>query len=129
MIEPVNGVPVHHSEIALVFEHPVGGADRPIDMTDCAIAQAVGKRIVLFPGDVGAGLSQELQRLMNTPAVIRMIIQRRMIIDVFAVIESRLLDVVDGRVDLTYGFSFVGRLSPISGTMLDHPTRSPQIGQ
>jgi hypothetical protein len=104
-------------------EHAPRGADRPIDMPDRAIAQAVGVSVVLFSSNICAGFSQDLQRLVNSPATIRVIVTRWMVIDILAVINCRLLDIADGRVNLMYSFLFVGRLGRISRPMLDQPTR------
>ena len=46
--------------------------------------------------------------MLNPAAPIRVIGERRMIVEVLAAIDRGLLDVGDGRVNLTYCISFVG---------------------
>src|ERR1039458_219422 len=64
----------------LFVEHTARGAYRSVDMPDRAITQAAGKRVVLFTGNIGACLVQELQCLVNASSMIRVLIYARMII-------------------------------------------------
>jgi hypothetical protein len=119
-----------HTETNDLFvEHVAGSAYRSVDMPDRAITQAVGKRVVLFVGNIGARLVQELQCLMNASPMIRVLVYGRTIVRIFAIIERRLLDVIDGRVNLAHCLHFVARLRPVSGMVLDQPARCTQVGQ
>ena len=59
--------------------------------------------VVFFARNIGAGFVQKLQRLVNTAAMIGLSINRRMVVQILAVIECCLLDVTDCRIDLANG--------------------------
>jgi len=92
-------------------------------MPDCSIAQTSGIGIVFFARNIGAGFIQILQRLVDTAAVIRLSINRWMIVQILAVIVGCLLDFGDGRIDLANGLGFIRCLRRISGPVFEEPAR------
>jgi hypothetical protein len=117
------------SALTLVAEDMACGACRTVDMTNRTITQSICERVVLFVCNVAACLSQELQGLVDATSMVGVIIQRRMITDVFAIIERRLFDVIDRGINLAHGFLLVRRLRPISRPMFDQPPCGTQIRQ
>src|SRR5580692_11133583 len=52
-----------------------------------------------------------------------------MIRRILAIVQGRLLDLVNAGIDLVHGLLLIGSLDPVSRAMLDQPARSPQIRQ
>src|SRR5208282_2599588 len=103
LLEPRGGNPKGAVGRRLVAQDAAGGIQRAVDMADRAVPQAVGIGVVFFSRDIRARLPQILQGLVNAAGTIRTLISRRVKVQVLAIVDRRLLDVVDARVDLPYG--------------------------
>ncbi len=106
---------------SLLVEYAARGADRAIDVPDRPIPPTLGVAVVLFAGDVCARLAQILQRLVDSAGMVRTLIDRRMIVQILAIVVCGLLEIADGGIDLTYRFNLVGGLRPVARTVLDEP--------
>src|ERR1700677_3638524 len=113
----------------LRVNRPFDSADSPIDMAISASLKPLGKNIVFIMADVLPGLPKEIQRLVQTAGLIGKLIDRRMVLQVLAVFNRRLPDLIDRGIYPVNGCDFVLSLYPVTGTMLDHPPRSTQVGK
>jgi hypothetical protein len=104
-------------------------ANSPIDMPIRTSLQTLGEGIVLIMADVLTRLPQKIKRLMQPAGMIGQLIDRRMVFQVLTVFNRSLLDLIDRRIDPPDAFDLIPGLNPVTRTMLDHPTRGPQIGQ
>jgi len=95
----------------------------------CTTPQPVRETIVLFARDVGARLLQVIDCLVYPAPMIRSLVYRRVISQILAIVEGRLLDIAYAGVYLTHRFLLVSGLHPVSGAMFNEPTRSPEVGQ
>jgi hypothetical protein len=84
--------------------HVVDGA---VDVSERALLQALRKAVIFFMRDVLAGLVQKLARTMQTAGVIQAGINRRMIVQVFAIVDRSSLDLRDGVIDRVDRFFFL----------------------
>ena len=100
-----------------------------IDVTDGSIAQPACRRVVFLMRYIAMYLTQQLERFVQVPGLIGRNIDIGMIVDVFAVVDRRALDLTDRRVDLGDGHVFVGADRSITGAVLQHPAGRAQIRQ
>ena len=80
---------------------------RPVDVLDGTCLQALGKGVVFFFADVMVRLVQQLEGAVQTARPRKAGVNRRMIVDVLAVVDGGFLDFVDGLVDFVDGFLFL----------------------
>jgi hypothetical protein len=71
-----------------------------------ALLQALGKAVVFFFGDVAASFLKELLGAMQAAGVVEAGVYRRMIVQVFAIIDRGSLDFGNSVVDGVDGFLF-----------------------
>ena len=81
--------------------------DSAVDVTKSALLQALGRAVVFLMGDVLVGLFQELLGAVQAAGMVEAGIYRRMIVQVFAVIDGSLLDFIDGLIDGVNGLFFL----------------------
>jgi len=103
--------------------------DSPVDMIVGAGLQTLGKLIVFVMAYVLPGFIQIIESLFQPTTMITAFIDGRMILEILAIIDGRLLDLADRGIDLSDGIHLVNGLLPVAGTMLEHPVGSPQIGK
>lgn len=60
-----------------------------IDMLESALLEALGERIVFFLSDIVVGFVNEFERAVETAAPIEASVNRRMIVQILAVIEGQ----------------------------------------
>jgi len=77
-----------------------------VDVMDRAITQTAHGRIVFFPGDVIVGFVQQFQGAMKAAGAVHSHIDRRMIVQVLAVVNCSPPNFVDGFVNLFNGVLF-----------------------
>ena len=77
-----------------------------VDMLQSAITQAAYGRVIFFPGDVIVSFVQQLQRSVIAAGAVHSCIDRRMIVQVLAVVDRCALDFADCSVDLCDGVLF-----------------------
>jgi hypothetical protein len=77
-----------------------------VDVVDGAIAKAAHGRIIFFPGDVIVSFIQKFHRAVKAAGPVHMGVDRRMIVQILAVVNRGALDFVDGFVDLANGMLF-----------------------
>jgi hypothetical protein len=87
----------------------LGSVQRFVDVHDGAITQATSERIVLFAGHVAVNLAQQLDGLVEAARTVVAYLHRRMVMDVLAVVDGRLLDLTDRLVDFGDGDGRVWR--------------------
>ena len=74
-----------------------------VNVVDGAITQAVDGRIIFLAGNVVVRLVEQFQGAVKSAAVIHVRIDRRMVIQVFTIINGGVLDLADGFVDFFDG--------------------------
>lgn len=85
-----------------------------IDVAESALLEALGEGVVFFAGDILVGLFEELLGAVEAASVVEARVNRRMIVEVFAVVDGSVFDFVDGVVDGVDGvFLFVTKLAAI----------------
>jgi hypothetical protein len=77
-----------------------------VDVMQGAISQAADVRIVLFPGDVIVSFIQQLHGAMESANPIQARIDRRVSVEILAVVDGGALDFVYGFVDFADGVLF-----------------------
>jgi hypothetical protein len=77
-----------------------------VDMMEGAIAQAADGRIIFFAGDIVVGLVEQFQRTVEAASAVHVGVDRRMVVQVLAVINRGMLDLPDGLIDLVDGVLF-----------------------
>jgi hypothetical protein len=102
---------------------------RLIDVPECAISQPAYGRIIFFTGDIIVRLVQQFHRAVKAPGAVHVGIDRRMIVQILAVIDRSPLDFADGFVDLFDSVLFflvhvMGR-----GKVLEMSACVPQVGE
>jgi hypothetical protein len=83
--------------------HVVNGA---VDVAESALLQALGELVVFFLGDVAMGFLEKFLGAMQAAGIVEAGIDRRMVVQVFAIIDGRFLDFRDGVVNGVDGFLF-----------------------
>ena len=76
---------------------------RLVDVFKSALLEALREGIVFFLGDIVVGFVHEFERTVETAAPVETSINRRMIVDILAVVDGSLLDFVDGLIDFVNG--------------------------
>jgi hypothetical protein len=79
----------------------------PVDVFEGAPLQALRERVVLLLSNVPMGLVDQLEGAVKAAGPIHSGIDRRMMVEVLAVVDGSLLDFVDGLVDFVNGFPFL----------------------
>jgi hypothetical protein len=100
-----------------------------VDVMKSAIPETLNGRVIFFPGNVIVGLIQELLRTTEAARAIHSRINRRMIIQVLAVVNRGTLDFVDGFVDLVDGVLFLFVHVMGGSHIFQMGTGVPQIGK
>jgi hypothetical protein len=100
-----------------------------VDVMQGAISQAADVRIVLFPGDVIVSFIQQLHGAMESANPIQARIDRRVSVEILAVVDGGALDFVYGFVDFADGVLFF--LIHVMGRRhaLQVSAGGPQIGK
>jgi len=78
-----------------------------VDVHDGARLQALGEAVVLFLGDVAMGFVDEFEGAMKAAAPVHVGVDRRVIVEVFSVVDGGFFDFLDGFVDFVDGFGFL----------------------
>ena len=78
--------------------------NRPVDVAKGALLQALGGGIILFVSDVLVSLLEQLFGAVQPAGVVQPGVNRRMIIQVFAVVDGRFLDFANGVINGVNGF-------------------------
>ena len=102
---------------------------RFIDMHKRPLLQALGKTVVLVLRDIAVRLVYQFEGPPQTAGPVHVRIDRRMIVQVLAVIDCGLLDFIDGVVDFVNGFLFLLAELPTRGTPLQLCPRISKIGK
>ena len=101
---------------------------RLVDVTQRALLQALRKLVVFFPRDILMRPVQKFQCAVKPSRPIRPCVHRRVIVQVFSIIDGCLLDLLNGIIDFMDGiFFFVAQVAPI-GPLQVSP-RLTQIAQ
>jgi len=79
----------------------------PVDVFEGAPLQALREPVVLLFSYVVMGLVDQLEGAAKAAVPIHMGIDRRMIVEVLAVVDGSPLDFVDGFIDFVNGFPFL----------------------
>ena len=78
-----------------------------VDVSRRALLQALRVAVVLFAGDVLVGLFEQVLGAVQAARVVETSINRRMVVQILAVIDRGFLDFVDCVVDRVDGFLFL----------------------
>lgn len=90
---------------------------RLVDVLKSALLKALGEGIVFFLGDIVVGFVDEFEGTVETAAPVEASVNRRMIVQVLAVVDGGLLDFVDGFIDFVNGFLFLVTQFAAIGTL------------
>ncbi len=101
---------------------------RFVDVLESALLEALGEGVVFFLGDIVVGLVDEFECAVETSAPIEARVNRRMIVQILAVVDGCLLDFVDGFIDFVNGFLFLFTQFAAIGT-LEMGASVSEIGQ
>jgi hypothetical protein len=77
-----------------------------VDVVDGAIAQSTDGRIIFFAGNIVVRLVEQFEGAMKAATAVHVGVDRRMIVQVLAVINRGVLDFADGFIDLFDGVLF-----------------------
>jgi len=86
---------------------------RFVDVMKGAIPKTPHGRVIFFPGDVIVSFIQQLLRAVKAAGASHLCVDRRMIVQILAVVNRSPLNFVDGFVDLVNGVLFI--LCPCDG--------------
>jgi hypothetical protein len=89
-----------------LLDQVIDDAVRFVDVFQGAMTQAMGKAVIFFLLDVVMGRVEQLQGTMIAASASHVIVDGRMVIQVFAVINRSVLDLCDRLVDLFDGVIF-----------------------
>ena len=81
----------------------IDGAVRLADVLKRALFEAAGRRIIFFLVYIVVRLFEGLDSLVEAIGPLQVGINRRMIVQVFAVVDGSTLDLADGRIDFPDG--------------------------
>jgi hypothetical protein len=104
-------------------------AVRLIDVVDGAIAQAAHGRIIFFTGNIIVRLVEQFQRAMKAASAIHVRVDRRMVVQVLAVIDGGVFDFPNSFVNLVDGVLFLPVLVCGVGPLAQVSARVPEIGE
>jgi len=104
-------------------------AVRFVDVVQGAVAQAAHRGIVLLAGNVIVRLIQQFERAVKTAGPVHVFVDRRVIVQVLAVVNRGPFDFVDGAVNLVDGalFLFVHVIG--GGGVVEMSAGVAQVGQ
>jgi hypothetical protein len=77
-----------------------------INVAESALLQALRERVVFLVSDILMGFFEELLGAMETASVVETGVDRRMIVQIFAIVDGGFLNFVDGIIDGANGFFF-----------------------
>ena len=77
-----------------------------INVAESALLQALREAVVFLVSDILMSFFKELLGAMETASVVETGVDRRMIVQIFAVVDGGSLDFVDGIIDGVNGFFF-----------------------
>jgi len=100
-----------------------------VDMLQGAMTQSVSKSVVFSFRDVAMRLVEQFERSMISARVSKVRIDRRMIIQILAIIDRGMLDFANGPVDLGDGVFFLSVHPVVRRHALQMRARVAQIGQ
>jgi hypothetical protein len=78
-----------------------------VDVPKSALLEALGEVVVLFAGDILVRFFEQFLGAVQAAGVVEAGVNRRMLIQIFAVVDRRFLDFVDGVIDGVDGFLFL----------------------
>jgi len=100
-----------------------------IDVMDGAIAQTADGRIIFLAGNIVVRLVEQFQSAVKAASAFHVRIDRRMVIQVFAVINRGVLDFPDGLIDLFDGVLFFAVHMLGRSQLAEVGARVPQVGE
>jgi len=112
-----------------LYDQVIDDTVRFVDVVEGAIPQTAHGWIVFFPSDVVASLIQQFKRAAIAAAAVHLPGDRRVIVQILAVVNRGPLDFVDGFINLVDGvlFFFVHVMG--GSQVLQMSARGPQIGE
>jgi hypothetical protein len=101
---------------------------RLVDVFESALLETLGEGVVFFLGHIVVGFVDEFESPVETAAPIETCVNRRMIVDVLAVVDGGFLDFVDGLINFVDGMLFLVTQFTAVGT-LQMSASVAEIGQ
>jgi hypothetical protein len=89
-----------------LHDQVIDDAVRFVDVVEGAIAQTTHGGIIFFAGDIIVRLVEQFQSTVIAASAFYVRIDRRMVIQILAIINRSVLDLSDGFVDLLHGVIF-----------------------
>jgi hypothetical protein len=115
--------------VGCLNDEAIDNAMRFIDVMDGTIAQAAHCGVVFFTSNVIVRLVQQLESAMIAPRVSHMSVDRRMIIQILAIINRSVLDLCNGFVNLLDGTLLFVVHSLGGSRALQMGAGVPQVGE
>ncbi len=78
-----------------------------VDVAKSALLEPLGETIVFFTGDIVVSFIEKFDGAVETAGPVEMSVNRGMVVEILAVIDSGFLNFVDGVVNFVDGFLFL----------------------
>jgi hypothetical protein len=112
-----------------LFDQAYDDVARYIDVHESATTQSMGKVAVFSCRDVVACGIEQFERPVIAAPVPKVWIDRRMVVQIFTIVNRSLFDLCDGSIDLGYGVLFFP-VDPTGGShVFQMSTRVAQVGE
>ncbi|HLN22754.1 MAG TPA: hypothetical protein VK558_02090 [Patescibacteria group bacterium] len=115
--------------VVKIPNRPFGLVQGLVDMLQRHLLQAVDGGIIFLAVNVGLDLFQQFDGAMQAIAFVLASIDRRVIVDVFAIVDRRFFNLPNRRADLLQGHVFMSADGGVARTMIDQPIGGAQIAQ
>jgi hypothetical protein len=134
----LDGAPSYSNKLSTVLVLLVAGSlldqaiddvVRFVDVAEGAIAQTTYRGIIFFAGDIVVRLVEQLQGAVIAASAVYVRIDRRMVIQILAIVNRSVLDLSDGFVDLFDGVIFFSIHAAGPCSTLQMSARVAQVGE
>lgn len=78
-----------------------------VDVLESALLKALGEAVVFVTGDVVVRFVEQFEGVAKTASPLQVGVDRRMFVNVLAILDGSLLDLCDGVFDFVDGFLFL----------------------
>ncbi|MGA7927150.1 MAG: hypothetical protein WCA20_14295 [Candidatus Sulfotelmatobacter sp.] len=116
-------------EVGRLHDQVIDEAVRFVDVMEGAIPQTAHRRVIFLASDIIVSFIEQLKRAVIAAGAIHLSIDRRMVVQILAIVNRSLLNLANGFVDLVDGalFFFVHVMG--RSQVLQVGTRVPQVAK
>jgi hypothetical protein len=100
-----------------------------VDVMQGAVSKTPNRRVIFFSGNIIVSLVQQLLGAMESARAVHSSVDRGMVVQVFAIVDCRTLDLIDRSVDFVDGVFFFLVHVMRGGKVFQMRPRMPQIGK